>query len=1665
MKRYNKSFFTVLLALAVTAAMIPAVCLSAVAAWGGGVESPSMNTEGFYLIDTPGKLAWFSQRVNAGNPSIKAKQTANLDMSGHAFTPIGTSSQKFKGIYNGGGYTIANLTVTGDAEARGLFGYITTTVTTQTFHDVDANGNTLSTTYTETVYTPAEINNVVLTGCSVTGSKNVGGIAGISEGGTIFGCSVAGTVTSTGSNAGGIVGYNFSSGTVINCQNDATVSGTLRIGGIAGYCYGNSVIYGCCNAGAVSGSSYVGGAVGTNAGSDVHHCYNKGVLTGTNNSTGGLIGYCTSGELYCLYSIGTVNCPGEFKGAVIGNAIYGTSRLAKCYYDRSDPNASDNFATAAEHELMLDSSFLTTLNFMLEIFVGDYFGTNNGYPILRWQLVGWDGSVGEPEKNNSGVYQITSASELAWFAGLVNGTLSGVTKNQSAKGKLMRDILLNPGIFDESSIQWTPIGTESSPFTGTFDGGEYRISGVYLPNVTQGVSYSGLFGCIGEGGTVKNIFLENSRICAYDYAGGIAGSNAGTIENCFNYSTIKSIYYTGGIAGGNRGTIQTCGNVGEILGENHSGGITAANNGGTVTKSFNNGTVTGVMRVGGIIGTNYGVIRSCYNNGNVEGGVSIGGLVGFQNSSGTNNFTACYNIGYVKGVQQYGAVVGTNQLGDLTYCYYDTERSGVDDAYYGAIGKTTAEMAEPTSISAFPGFSSTDWVDRASDLNFDYCPELRVFYNSSNTLLQTTSKESAAVVKGKYTVMAEVDGEMHTYYASVKLGAAHIGTGEGTLVLIRNAAVTDTTAITGNVTITDNAQTRTLTRGSDFTGSFFNVTGMLTLVGTGTDTVCLNGGGASMTGESAIRIGSTGRVTLGTGTLVTGNRTTANGGGVYVDAGTLTVKGGKISGNTASNGGGIYNAGGVLTIVSGSVSGNTATNGGGLYLQGTAAEVTISGGTISGNTATNGAGVYNQNSPVDWTGGTLSGNTAEQQGGGAYNAGTLRLSGGTASGNRAASGKGVYQAGTLEMSGSICLDATDDVYLPNGRVVTNTGRISTSGTVANLTIQNYTAGTRVLGGEFCAANYAKYIPNVPSGGSELFINSTGYLVAKEMHNVARVSMFGSYSVYYTSLKEAVDAISAEAAQQAATDPEAETFSAMITMVADDVIEDTIDVQGNIIVTAVGDDVTARTLTRYRTCTGAMFHIAEGATLEFGATGTSNNAALIVDGGSALYGQYGACIVDNHGTLVVKDGATLQNASSAGDGAAIRNSGTLEISGGVIQNCASANGGAIRNDGTAEIKGGTVQNCTAQNGGAIYNTGTLSFNGGTITANTASQNGGAICSVSGSADMDGGILKTVVTKIEDGEVVPVLDDNGDPVMTETVISGTLSGNSARNGGGIYIADGTGSVTNGSVTGNSAQNGGGIYLAGGSYTVKGGSISANQASARGAAIYNAAALTIDSTQIDSSGDVFLAAGHTVVPAGTAPSAALTPASYAIGTPMLTGSSVSALYSGFTVTNDRFFINAAGLLDTLQLSLKETSHMTIDYTDGIVTGLDVEHRTVSDVLEGFDNDASALTVYDETGRALSGSDNVYTGCVIRLQNGGASALDSKTFVLVGDVNGDGKTNGVDAVLVYAYVAGKLTKTSSGGAAAYRAADADNNGTIDYADGDLLRACGMYKGSVVQP
>ena len=121
---------------------------------------------------------------------------------------------------------------------------------------------------------------------------------------------------------------------------------------------------------------------------------------------------------------------------------------------------------------------------------------------------------------SNGSYTVTSADGLMNVAELVNG------------GKTDINITLDKNI-DLTGKDWTPIGTSfKNSYTGTFDGGGHTITGL---TVTTNDKYAGLFGYIGNAGTVKNVVMEGVLITSNNgssQAGGVAGFSRGTIENC-----------------------------------------------------------------------------------------------------------------------------------------------------------------------------------------------------------------------------------------------------------------------------------------------------------------------------------------------------------------------------------------------------------------------------------------------------------------------------------------------------------------------------------------------------------------------------------------------------------------------------------------------------------------------------------------------------------------------------------------------------------------------------------------------------------------------------------------------------------------------------------------------------------------------------------------------------------------------------------------------------------------------------------------------------------------------------------------------------------------------------------------------------------------------------
>ena len=226
--------------------------------------------------------------------------------------------------------------------------------------------------------------------------------------------------------------------------------------------------------------------------------------------------------------------------------------------------------------------------------------------------------------------------------------------NEAAQKDRSINCTLNADI-DLTGKDWTPIGTNfDNSYTGTFDGGGHTIMGL---TVTTNDEYVGLFGRLGEAGTVKNVVMEGVQITSNhvpSYAGGVAGfSRGGTIENCSVSGSVSGTQCAGGVVGSQWGaSITGCSSSATVKGMVYVGGVAGDTNAGaTMAACYATGNVTieidprQNISGGGLVGFNAGKgVRACYATGNVTstgsstGNVHIFGLLG-------DNFTtvnACY---------------------------------------------------------------------------------------------------------------------------------------------------------------------------------------------------------------------------------------------------------------------------------------------------------------------------------------------------------------------------------------------------------------------------------------------------------------------------------------------------------------------------------------------------------------------------------------------------------------------------------------------------------------------------------------------------------------------------------------------------------------------------------------------------------------------------------------------------------------------------------------------------------------------------------------------------------------------------------------------------------------------------------------------------------------
>ena len=531
----------------------------------GGTQSselPSwmLGSETTIYITTAQQLKRLADEVNAGDSkSDKTYLLANdIDLSGYPnWTPIGTFNPNspqancpFSGVFDGQGYSITGLKMSGNEDSKGLFGY----------------------TYS------GAIRNVVIRNPEIEGKDQVGALVGYqaysNQG--IKNCAVIGGKIQGRSHVGGLVGY-MEESPIQNCYSTCeVVAMDFYAGGIVGDHRVVASIRNCYATGNISGT-YSGGIVGV--AQDVERCVALGqTVTGK-----------SSNRVTDSVRISDVYAWGGMK--VNGNTVtYGAA---------NNENGAD---------LVCNGGALSTQ--FSEIFANDdaWTYTENGLPILK--VVKGEQSSELPSwmLSDASTIYITTAQQLKQLADEVNAGDSKSGKTVLLMNDIDLSVYPNWSPIGTLNLNWSDV---SRPFSGVFDGQNHTISNLTCTSVTNG--YAGLFGnfdgtvqnlilrdaqitveglqaaavvCENYKGQVLNCAMIGGSVKGKGVAGGVVCYNRGTVENCYATGDVTSlsggrVCYAGGVVGYNytEGTVQSCYAAGRVESEKHAGGAVGGNYG------------------------------------------------------------------------------------------------------------------------------------------------------------------------------------------------------------------------------------------------------------------------------------------------------------------------------------------------------------------------------------------------------------------------------------------------------------------------------------------------------------------------------------------------------------------------------------------------------------------------------------------------------------------------------------------------------------------------------------------------------------------------------------------------------------------------------------------------------------------------------------------------------------------------------------------------------------------------------------------------------------------------------------------------------------------------------------------------------------------------------
>ena len=628
-----------------------------------------------YEISNYAHLKSFATTVNGGSTSANAILTADIECNDATWVPIGNDSNAYTGEFDGQGHRITGLNNTGNAVSNfaGLFGHL-------------GSGGV--------------VKDLTLSGATITGNQNVGGIVGKNVGGTVTNCRVEGNVTVLAGVAsakyfGGIVGWN-ASGTISGCISAAAVSNNslnncTYFGGIVGWVPSGSLQHCLYTGTTVSAKNRIGAIVGTFIGETMNNNYYTTIELGGKGSNDGSSDMAGCRRAYTVTLGGNVGISGiqtSYSHSGLTSYVV-NSNLSNYALSYSDGNTTTyycgqdqkltltyagsgypptgyhraySYNDGSDHEVNGNALTMPAANISVTC-TGD---VPNTYKVA-FKSNGGSGSMADQAFTYGVAQDLTSNafSRAGYF-------YSGWNTKSDGSGTAYSDgqNVTNLTAVNNNTIslyaQWTPdIATHwhaDADHDGTTEERAYIITTpegleMLASEVRGGNNFSGKFFALGSdityphtsnwnaGGNTENNHLPigSNNNSFYGIFDGRGHTISGVRVNSGNYYSGLFGYIDGGAVVKNITLTDS-----RIRGTEHTGGITGSVGNGSVENCHVTATV-GVYAVasdsdefGGIAGTNYGTVNGCTSSATVA----------------NRNLSSC---------DEYGGIAGRNE-GTIMNC-------------------------------------------------------------------------------------------------------------------------------------------------------------------------------------------------------------------------------------------------------------------------------------------------------------------------------------------------------------------------------------------------------------------------------------------------------------------------------------------------------------------------------------------------------------------------------------------------------------------------------------------------------------------------------------------------------------------------------------------------------------------------------------------------------------------------------------------------------------------------------------------------------------------------------------------------------------------------------------------------------------------------------------